>query len=305
VVLATSVLSLLRARFPGARVEWLVEAAYAPLLEGLTDGLITFRRSDPASRQRALEAVRGRFELAVDLQNKVWSWRVARAAAPRRVRLVKRTPWQALTALLGRDEVLDGLHATALYAAALAPLGVAGTGSPRLTLPPEARARAAALLPGEGWVGLVPGAAWATKRWPPARFGELALALASRGRRVALLGGPMDSESLQAVHRAAGAAVQADLSAEALAVVAAATERCEAVVGGDSGLMHVASALGTRAVVLFGPTSARRWAPLAGGAAVSLGLACSPCSNHGSARCPLGHHDCLERLPVERVLEAL
>jgi len=305
VVLATSVLPGLRALAPGARLEWLVDERYAPLLTGLVDGLVTFRRGDRASKAAALAAVRGRFDLAVDLQNKLWSRRVAAAAARRTVRLVKRTPAQALQALLGRDAVLDGPHATALYASALAPLGEVAPGAPSLRLSPEARARALALLPGEGWAGLVPGAAWATKRWAPERFGELARALASRGRRIALLGGPMDASQLEVVRRLAGEALVRDVSTEALEVVAAAAARCEVVIGADSGLMQVASALQVRAVVLFGPTSARRWGPPPPGVGVSLGLPCAPCSNHGGERCPLGHHHCLEQLTVEQVLRAV
>ena len=66
----------------------------------------------------------------------------------------------------------------------------------------------------------------------------------------------------------------------------------------DSGPVHLAAALGIPALVLFGPTSAVRWAPPPPGRALSLGLACQPCSNHGGERCPLGHHDCLRRLEV-------
>lgn len=304
VVLATSVLPALRALLPRARVEWLVDEGHAPLLEGQVDALVTFRRGEPASRAAALAAVRGRFSLAVDLQNKLWSRQVAAAAAPRTLRLVKRSPGQALRALLGRGPVLDGPHATALYASVLAPLGPAAPGTPVLHLPAAAKARARALLPGEGWTGLVPGAAWATKRWPPERFGELARALHAQGRRPVLLGGPMDAPQLEVVRTVAGPALQADLCQEPLPVVAAAAARCRVVVGADSGLLQVAGALQVPAVVLFGPTSVRRWGPRPPGVALSLGLPCAPCSNHGGARCPLGHQECLKALPVEQVLAA-
>ena len=76
------------------------------------------------------------------------------------------------------------------------------------------------------------------------------------------------------------------------------------VVSNDSGPAHLAAALGRPLVVLFGPTAPGRWAPT--GPAVRVlyeNLPCSPCSNHGSSRCPLGTHACLEAISTSKVLE--
>lgn len=300
VVLATSLVEPLRRAYPGVRLEWVVDQAYAGLLEGVVDALVPFSRKDGESRAAALRAVKGRFDLAIDLQNKLWSMRVARAAAPARRRFVRRTALEALGSLLGHDTVLDTTHATTLYAQAA---GLAEAGPLRVALGAEAVARASALLPeGAPWVGFAPGAAWATKRWPAERFGAVAAALKAEGCRVALLGGPMDGPLLDAFRAACPPDV--DLSAESLPVLAAALARCRAMVGNDSGLVHVAQAVGARAVALFGPTSVRRWGPRPPSEAVSLQLTCAPCSNHGTPTCPLGHHDCLQKLEVERVLAA-
>ena len=297
VVLATSLLAPLRQKYPDARVEWLTEAAYAGLLAGLVDRVLPFSRKDGASRAAALREVKGRFDLAIDLQNKLWSWRVARAAAPQRLRFVRRTPAQALGSLLGRDVVLDGAPTTELYARAAQ---LPGPGP--LTVRPglEATARAAQLLPERSWVAIAPGAAWETKRWPAARLAAVASALRADGHALVLLGGPMDGALLDTVR--SGCAPEADLSAEPLPVLAAGLGRVKLLVGNDSGLVHVAGAMGTPALALFGPTSVKRWGPVPPGRALSLGLSCSPCSNHGSARCPLGHHDCLQKLEVATVL---
>lgn len=300
VVLATSLVEPLRRAYPGVRLEWVVDQAYAGLLEGVVDAVVPFSRKDGASRAAALRAVKGRFDLAIDLQNKLWSMRVARAAAPARRRFVRRTTLEALGSLLGHDTVLDTTHATTLYARAA---GLAEAGPLKVALGAEAVARAATLLPEGGpWVGFAPGAAWATKRWPAERFGAVAAALKAEGCRVALLGGPMDGPLLDAFRAACPPDV--DLSAESLPVLAAALARCRAMVGNDSGLVHVAQAVGARAVALFGPTSVRRWGPRPPSEAVSLQLTCAPCSNHGTNECPLGHHDCLLKLDVERVLGA-
>ncbi len=299
VVLATSLLAPLRAKYPQVRIEWVVDAAYATLLEGVVDRVIPFSRKDGASRAAVLHDVKGRFDLAIDLQNKVWSVRVARAAAPKRLRFVRRTPLQALGSLFGRDTIFNEVPTTTLYARA-AQLDEAGP--LKLVVSEDARRRAAQLM-GEGrWIAVAPGAAWETKRWAPERFGQVAAALRSEGFRVALLGGPMDGPLLEAVRKTC--TVDADLTAESMNVLAAALARTELLVGNDSGLVHVALAVGSKPLALFGPTSLTRWGPRAPGAAVSLGLPCSPCSNHGSHGCPLGHHDCLEKLDVATVLAA-
>jgi ADP-heptose:LPS heptosyltransferase len=71
---------------------------------------------------------------------------------------------------------------------------------------------------------------------------------------------------------------------------------------GDTGPAHLARAVGTPVLSLFGPTSPVRWGPPAPGRALSLGLGCSPCSNHGTSGCPLEHHRCMQELSSEAVV---
>lgn len=296
VVLATSIVAPLRAKYPGVRIEWLTDRPFAELLEGVVDRVIVFSRKDKSTRAAALHDVKGRFDLAIDLQNKLWSMRVARAAAPKRLRFVRRTPMQALASLFGNDVVLNEEHQTVLYARAAelsspAPLRVANS---------EAQRAAKLLAEDAKWVAVAPGAAWETKRWPAERLAQVASALRADGYKVALVGGPMDGALLDVIRPHA----DVDLSNESLAVLASCVARAHLLIGNDSGLVHVAGAQGTPTVALFGPTSVKRWSPREPGVAVSLGLACSPCSNHGTKVCPLGHHDCMQKLNVEQVLSA-
>ncbi|MDP2273096.1 MAG: glycosyltransferase family 9 protein [Archangium sp.] len=297
VVLASGLVAPLRAKYPGVRIEWATEKAFAGLLEGVVDRVIPFSRKDPSSRAAVLLDVKGRFDLAIDLQNKFWSMRVSRAAAPKRLRFVRRTALQALGSLVGRDVILDEAPATELYAKAA---GLEASGPLQVRVSDAAHARAAQLLPEGSWVAVAPGAAWETKRWPAARLAEVAAALRADGHRIVLVGGPMDGELLDVIR--AGCQPEVDLSAESLPVLAAALSRVKLLIGNDSGLVHVAGAMGRPALALFGPTSVRRWGPRAPGVALSLGLSCSPCTNHGGRSCPLGHHNCLQKLEVVTVL---
>jgi heptosyltransferase-2 len=308
VVLATSVLEPLRRRFPAARLEWLTDGLYAPLLEGLPE-LAAVHRLSREGADRASEVaarLRGRFDLAIDLQNKVRSATVARAAAPRRVRFRRRTPLQAALSLVGRDPPLVRSPQTALYAEALAPLGVGAPGPLRVNLSPRARALAADALQGveAPAVAIAPGARWATKRWPAERFAAVADALAAEGCRILLCGGPADRDAFAAFRAAARAPVAADLSLLPVDGLAAALARVQLLVACDSGPVHLATAVGTPVLALFGPTSAVRWGPPPPGRALSLALPCSPCSNHGSDLCPEGHHRCLADLAPPAVVAA-
>lgn len=309
VVLATSVLRPLRALFPAARIEWVTAPAYAPLLEGLP-GLAAVHRLGKAGEDApaALRArLRGRFDLAIDLQEKVKSALLARAAAPRRLHFHRRTAGEALLALLGRDRPNVRGHATRQYAAVLAPLGGGEPGPTAVHLSDEARAQAEAALAGAGGralVALAPGATWATKRWAPARFAEVGEALHADGYGLVLCAGPGDAEAVAAFRAACRAPIAADLTPLRVPAMAAALARVRLLVSCDSGPVHLAGAVGTPALALFGPTSPARWGPAAPGRALSLGLPCQPCSNHGGERCPLGHHRCLADLTPAAVLAA-
>ena len=180
---------------------------------------------------------------------------------------------------------------------------------PRLPIPVEAAALADAALSRAGLsldgsvVLLAPGAAFGwTKRWPPARFGRLADALAARGRESALVIGPGEEPLAREVLRAASVAVPViglDLDPVGVAAVAA---RARVVVANDSGPMHLAAAVGTPVVALFGPTDPGRTGPTGVACEVlDRYVFCSPCY---LKECPYGH-ECMKEIEVEDVAAAV
>ena len=152
-------------------------------------------------------------------------------------------------------------------------------------------------------VGLVPGAEWATKRWAPERFAELAAALHRDGATVVLLGGPAERGTSARIQALAGVPLR-DSTGNTIEEAVALLARCDLVVGGDTGLVHCARALGRPALVLFGPTSPERHIFTRSDRALTLGLDCQPCHDHGPRRCPLGHHHCLSLLEPAAVVAA-
>lgn len=178
---------------------------------------------------------------------------------------------------------------------------------PHLRVDPENQSRLSArfeLGGGGPVVALAPGAAFGpSKRWPGEHFRSLAARLAGEGRTIVVLGGP-DEEALgEEIAGAAGPAGRNLCGQTSLTDAVDILALAEVAVANDSGLAHVAGAVETPVVVLFGPTSPRFAAPLAARSEeLYLGLGCSPCSHR---TCPLGHHRCLRYITVDEVMASV
>lgn len=153
------------------------------------------------------------------------------------------------------------------------------------------------------FIALFPGAEGGeAKKWPISHFAMLARHALSTGYAVAIFGGANDRATTAAVAAAAPGAV--DLGGqtrlgEAIDIISAAA----GAIGNDTGLMHVAAAVGTPIVGLYGPTAIDENPPLTEAAeALTLGLSCSPCRHR---TCPLHHHKCLVDLPPALAITAL
>lgn len=174
-----------------------------------------------------------------------------------------------------------------------------------LGLTEEDRLRAAEWLVakglGPGFVAMAPGSIWGTKRWPG--YAGLAAAL---DRPVVIVGGPEDRVLAESVAAAAPGRAHVAAGELPLRVTAALLEKARVLVTNDSAPLHLASAVGTRVVAVFGPTvPAFGFGPRGStDRIVEHGtLPCRPCSSHGPPVCPLGHHRCMREISVERVLE--
>jgi heptosyltransferase II len=176
---------------------------------------------------------------------------------------------------------------------------------PRLIVPAaEAnawRARRGVSDDGRPVVALAPGAVGPSKRWPSAAYAALSKKLMASGCAVWVLGGPNEKGLAAEIVGDSGARdlTGADLRDAILALASAA-----AAVSNDSGLLHVAAALGTPSIGIFGPTSPQLWAPLNPLAAVietASALECRPCHK---PECRLAHHRCMREIAVDDVLAA-
>jgi heptosyltransferase-2 len=156
--------------------------------------------------------------------------------------------------------------------------------------------------PGERLIALAPGSVWGTKRWPYYR--ELAQELAGTGR-IVVVGSKDDAPLALEIRTAVPNAVDAT-GVLPLLGSAELIGRCAVIVTNDSSPLHLASAMGTPTVAIFGPTVPDfGFGPLAPSSVVigHESLACRPCHRHGPRRCPLTHFRCMRELTPELVAE--
>jgi len=300
IVQALPVLTALKEAHPEARVSWLVARPFAGILEGhpRVDDLVIFDRRRFAHIGRSLPITgeflaflkdlrRGEFTLAVDLQGLFRSGLFALATgAPNRVGF---RAARELAPLFYTDRVAvprKDMHAVDRYLAVAEYLGLA---MPQATdhLPVSAEARVSArgrlaeagLAPGEPFVAVCAHARWETKQWPPRHFARvLDQVRAAAGTRAVLVGSAAGVSIGQAIGDAM-AERPIDLTdkttlKELIAVIAEA----RAMLTNDSGPMHVAAAVGTPVVAVFGPTNPVRTGPYGPGHRVIAGRApCAPC----------------------------
>lgn len=173
---------------------------------------------------------------------------------------------------------------------------------PCLGLPDEIRQNIDHLLLGASrLVGLIPGSRWRNKRWPAEHFSRLAAGLIHQGYDVVWVGDEQERSTLQQM---AGDLPGRICAERDLRLCAGVLARCERVVGGDTGLVHLAELMGVPVVTLFGPTlSGGGFGPsLPTSEFLERDLPCRPCHIHGGDHCVRGNQACMTGILPEEVM---
>jgi lipopolysaccharide heptosyltransferase I len=313
IVHALPVLASVRAEWPGAEVDWLVERKHAALLElveGLSSRFVIDTRDVLGSLgwRGILRQLRARrHDLVLDVQGLIKSALLARGTGAPRVLGFARGHAREAAAAWAYTTPVDPSPAQHVVDRNLAVARAAGLSQLRrefplaVPMPGGAVARALDAL-GARYAVMNPGAAWPNKRWPADRFGALAARVHARHGLVSLvLWGPGEEALADEVVCVAGAAaVRAPRTTlhDLVAVLA----RASLVVAGDTGPMHLAAALGRPVVGLFGPTDPQRNGPWGSGDTwVSRSDRCE-CSH--KRQC-LARQWCLGDVRVDEVEEAV
>ena len=246
----------LKHSFPGARVTWVVEPQWAPLLEnnGFVDRLVLFRRRDPGSWRATKNELRTEhYDLAVDFQGLIKSALIAHLARPERIAgfgsgVVREWP----AGLFYSTRVPSGAVHVVDQALDLA----AGAGANHLVRAfPLPAGRPEGNLPAGAFALASPLAGWTSKQWPLEYWEQLAVLLREKTGLPLVLNGPPG-----AVPKVPGTLTHES----SVAGLIDATRRASVVIGVDSGPLHLAAALNKPGVAIFGPTDPVRNGPYGG-----------------------------------------
>jgi predicted lipopolysaccharide heptosyltransferase III len=318
-VLATPSLRALRRFVPEARIDILLEDWVAPLLEGSrdVDRVIRVSRGSTASRLRVARGLRAEgYDVAFNLHGGSTAALLVRASGARQRVGFRTYAYASLhnhaappsSELWGREKT----HSAEQQLALLGWTGVPVSDRPATRLPqtPQAKESVARRLKAEGldegaaFALVHPAAAFDSKTWAAENFARVVEHLAARGLKAVCVAGPGEAEVVNAVGRNSSAPVVAftDLSLPEVTALAA---RARLFVGNDSGVAHVAAAVSTPQVVVFGSSNVAHWRPWTDAPAevVREEMPCAPCPGYTCAE--FGVAECIRRVPVERVNDAI
>jgi lipopolysaccharide heptosyltransferase III len=315
-VLTTPSLFALKRFVPNAQVDILLEDWVAPVLDGFphVNNVITFARGSTAARARVAREIRAnRYDVVYNLHGGTTATLLTRATGAQHRVGYKTYQYARLhnhlspssASLWGRDKT----HSVEQQLALLGWTGVPVSDRPptQLAVTREANALVAARLQGaqiaQEFAVIHPAAAFATKQWAANKFAKVADELRGRGLGVVAIATAEQKSIVDELNQNASAPVTAftDFSLPELTALLA---RARLFVGNDSGIAHMAAAVKTPAVVVFGSSNTAHWRPWSQTAAevVLEEMECQPCHGYFCEKFP--EPECIKRVPVERVIAA-
>jgi lipopolysaccharide heptosyltransferase I len=316
IVHAMPTLAALRARFPDAEVTWLVKRQWAPLVEVI--GGVEHVCAVESGLRGWLSRVSGlraaRFDLVIDLQGLFRSGAMAwLTGCGRRVGFANAREGSPIFYTRRVEVPAAPRHAVDRYLLVAEALGATRPAEPRFEFidRPEDRQSVETLLRRAGvaaslpWIAMNVSARWETKRWPPEHFAEVADRLSqAHGLPIVFIGGPAERpESLAVTALMRMKAV--DLTGQTpVGLLPSLLRRAALLVTNDSGPMHIAAAVGTPVVALFGPTDPLRTGPYGKGHVVlSHAVECRPCFRRDCSHAV--RLECLTAIRPEQVVRAI
>lgn len=329
VIHALPTLTVLRKNFPQAHIDWIVESKAYDILAGhpYLDEIIlvdlesigkqlkshaTFVKGLAEIKKLANKLRLADYDLVLDLQGLAKSGLVSFfTGAPLRLVVAKNREGSRVAATHVVPSNPDSLHAVQRYLDVLRFLGISiADGEDEefvldISLEEEKFSqeflRKHGLTDNDKIIGLNPGAAWITKQWPPRHFAALGDLLAAKGYQIVIFGGPGDIDLVKKItammeHKSIMAAGKTNLKE-----LAALIKKCAVFIGNDTGPMHLAIAVGTPVVAIFGPTHHIYTGPYGSNQiVVRKQMVCAPCFQ--AKKCPkYTKVECLESISPQEV----
>ncbi len=312
ILLTTPALRCLRRAHPDARLDVLVKERYAALLDGNPHVSAVLTLPEPGDRHTLDDLAKelaGNYDTVIDLHTSLRSHYLRRRLRAPRICVYRKHRFRRwLLVKFKVDVYRDGFSIPLAYLEALKPLGVEDDGKGLEWRAANASdERFHALAGGNPPVALCPGASFATKRWLPDYWEELADRLIRRGDNVWVFGDASDAETGERIRAVKPDRVINFCGSLSLTESGAGISACRLAVTLDAGPAHMAAAVGTPVVVLFGSTDPRfGFAPFRIPHRIcAVDLHCRPCSHLGFDRCPKEHFRCMKDLTPETVFRRL
>jgi heptosyltransferase-1 len=311
VVHAIPAVAALKRRHPASVIDWVVDPRYVDLVKLVTVVGSVF----PFDPRHSLAAFLAwwqfgrerQYDVAIDLQGLIKSAVLSRAVGARRAIGFDRAHLREPVASLFYTKTVDPGDAPHVIQKGIGLMRAVGVDDQTiafpLAIPRSSAAEAVAARAGTSGYALInPGAAWPNKRWPPERFGAVAAAIRERhGLGSVVLWGPGEEAAASAIVAAShGAAEQAPPTT--ITDIVAVAKGASLMVSGDTGPLHIAAAVGTPIVALFGPTRAERNGPWAT-SDISISRFDS-CVCHYQRRCRRDR-PCIDDISIEDVIAAV
>lgn len=300
IILTQPVISLLFEEYPSAEIHYICKPQFVELVQCLDPRIkaIAYEKN-PAM---LLRLANSKYDIVLDLHGKLASWLISRSVKAKTKKVYDKRRSMRKAIVSGAKDLfiesttslyfsaLDGIVSKEKQKLATAPRIGLPDRTPHLELLPD-------FDPKFKTIAIFPGAAHPTKIYPYRYLNE-SIKLTGKEYRFILLG---SYEENHLGLRLADANPEKTFNlcgAYSFAQLIHVLERCDLVISGDSGPMHLAAALGKKQIAIFGSTHPRLgFAPQNPHAKViCLNLSCQPCSLHGANRCPLGHFDCMMKI---------
>jgi ADP-heptose:LPS heptosyltransferase len=292
VILSEPLCRALRQMYPDAQIDFLVKKEFAEIVSlfGSITNVIPYDENMPGRE----------YDAVLDIHNVLRSKRIRRKFGKKVLVINKRTFKRWLLVKFKVNLLKDTPDIIGRYFETAIELGVIDDdNAPRIELNGIVKQKRAALCPGaKHW----------NKRWLPERFAEVAHELVHRGYKVEIHGTVGESPIAEDVILHAGLPIANHCGKYSLTELARHLAECEVAITNDSGLMHLANAVGTRTISIFGPTVGEfGFYPRSEQAIIieNKGLSCRPCTTIGSDSCPKGHFECMKGIHSIEIIEKI
>jgi len=325
-------LNALRSHYPQAQITWLIEEAAASLVQGhaALDRVIVSQRKHwikgllkGPSRMKNLRDIFGfagslrdtHYDLIIDFQQLLKSGIPVRLAKGKRKAGFDRGMQHMECSYIFLNEPIPPvsmeIHALRRYLLLIQAIGIPVRNVEyKIPVAESDRKYAGEMLMAHGFgmgrvpVGINPVAQWESKLWQNEKFAALADLLTEKYHAdVIFTGGPDDISTVNDIRSRMKTASVSLAGKTSLKQLAALYEKTAFVISTDTGPMHLAAAVGTPVIALFGPTAPWRTGPFgAGHEVIRTGVKCSPCFKR---QCRLGDCICMKQIQVEDVLSAV